>query len=188
MYASVLLELIGIAELLLIAGHETTSTHRQRDVHPAPPSRPARVAARRAGAVSPATIEELLRFDGPVQVATFRWTTVPVQIGDTVIPAGEVVIPGLLAANRDAAAVADPDVFDPTREATPWGTSPSATACTTAWGRPWPGWSCGSHFQALLAGYPGWGSGSRSREVGFRAFHFIYGLRSLPGDLVRERP
>jgi len=48
-------------------------------------------------------------------VATFRWTSAPVPIGGTVIPAGEIVVPGLLAANRDAAAVADPAVFDPTR-------------------------------------------------------------------------
>jgi cytochrome P450 len=110
-------ELTSMVFLLLVAGHETTVnligngmytllTHPDR--HALLLAEPERL---------PATIEELLRFDGPVQVATFRWTSVPVQIGDTVIPAGEVVIPGLLAANRDPAAVADPDVFDPTREA-----------------------------------------------------------------------
>jgi cytochrome P450 len=110
-------ELTSMVFLLLIAGHETTVnligngmytllTHPDR--HALLLAEPERL---------PATIEELLRFDGPVQVATFRWTSVPVQIGDTVIPAGEVVIPGLLAANRDPAAAADPDVFDPTREA-----------------------------------------------------------------------
>jgi cytochrome P450 len=114
-------ELTSMVFLLLVAGHETTVnligngmytlfTHPDR--HALLLAEPERLAA---------TIEELLRFDGPVQVATFRWTSVPVQIGDTVIPAGEVVIPGLLAANRDPAAVAAPDVFDPSRHATAAG-------------------------------------------------------------------
>jgi cytochrome P450 len=66
-----------------------------------------------------AAIDELLRFTGPVQIATPRRTTEPVNIGGTTIPAGQIVIPGLLAANRDPACTAQPDTLDITRTDNP---------------------------------------------------------------------
>ena len=108
-------ELTSMVFLLLVAGHETTVNLIGNGVHTLL-AHPDRLALLRAEPERlPATIEELLRFEGPVQVATFRWTTEPVRIGDTVVPAGALVVPGLLAANRDPARIADPDTFDPTR-------------------------------------------------------------------------
>ena len=116
--------------LLLVAGHETTVNLIGNGAH-ALLTHPDQLALVRAEPERlPAVIEELLRFDGPVQVATFRWTTAPVTIGGTVIPAGELVIPGLLAANRDPARIANPTRS--TRPAPRSPTSRSATACTTA--------------------------------------------------------
>jgi cytochrome P450 len=105
-------ELTSMVFLLLVAGHETTVGLIGNAVH-ALLTHPDQLAELRtrperiSGAV-----EELLRFDGPVQVATYRWTTAPVEIGGTVIPAGELVVPGLLAANRDPGRTPDPDVLD----------------------------------------------------------------------------
>ncbi len=108
-------ELTSMVFLLLVAGHETTVNLIGNGAYTLL-THPDQLALLRAEPERlAATIEELLRFDGPVQVATFRWTTAPVAIGDTVIPAGELVIPGLLAANRDPGRVADPAAFDPTR-------------------------------------------------------------------------
>ena len=108
-------ELTSMVFLLLVAGHETTVNLIGNGVHTLL-THPDRLALLRAEPERlPDTIEELLRFEGPVQVATFRWTTEPVRIGDTLIPAGEFVVPGLLAANRDPARIADPDTFEPTR-------------------------------------------------------------------------
>jgi hypothetical protein len=56
---------------------------------------------------------------GPLQVATFRLTTQPVDIGEVTIPAGEIVLVGLLAANRDPACVAQADVLNITRAENP---------------------------------------------------------------------
>jgi cytochrome P450 len=67
----------------------------------------------------PDAVEELLRFDGPLQVATFRLTTEPVDIGGVTIPADEIVLVGLLAANRDPARTAQPDALDITRKDNP---------------------------------------------------------------------
>jgi cytochrome P450 len=112
-------ELTSMVFLLLVAGHETTVNLIGNGMH-ALLTHPDQLALLRAEPERlPAAIEEMLRFTGPVQVATFRKTTTAVRIGDTVIPAGELVIPGLMAANRDPAQLADPDTFDLIRAASP---------------------------------------------------------------------
>jgi cytochrome P450 len=108
-------ELTSMVFLLLVAGHETTVNLIGNGMYTLLTHPERRALLQAEPECLPAAVEELLRFDGPVQVATFRWTSAPVPIGGTVIPAGEIVVPGLLAANRDAAAVPDPAVFDPTR-------------------------------------------------------------------------
>lgn len=59
----------------------------------------------------PAAIEEFLRFDGPVDMATARYTAEPVTLGGTEIPADEIVYVALSAANRDPARFAAPDIL-----------------------------------------------------------------------------
>ncbi|MGH3916629.1 MAG: cytochrome P450 family protein [Pseudonocardiaceae bacterium] len=108
-------ELTSMVFLLLIAGHETTVNLIGNGMH-ALLTHPGQLALLRAEPERlGAAVEELLRFDGPLQLATFRWTTEPVEIGGTVIPAGEMVSPGLLAANRDPSRITDPKVLDVTR-------------------------------------------------------------------------
>ncbi|HXV93710.1 MAG TPA: cytochrome P450 [Pseudonocardia sp.] len=105
-------ELTSMVFLLLVAGHETTVNLIGNGVL-ALLTHPDQLALLRSEPERlPAAVEELLRFDGPLQVATFRWTTEPVEIGATVVPAGEMVVPGLLAANRDPARVRDPERLD----------------------------------------------------------------------------
>jgi cytochrome P450 len=112
-------ELTSMVFLLLVAGHETTVNLIGNGVH-ALLTHPDQLAVLRAEPERmDATIEELLRFDGPLQVTTLRWTTEPVEIGGTIIPAGATVIPALMAANRDPSRIADPDRFDLTRPDSP---------------------------------------------------------------------
>ncbi|MFF3608755.1 cytochrome P450 [Streptomyces sp. NPDC002463] len=109
-------ELRAMAYLLLIAGHETTvnlisNTVRNLLTHPE------QLAALRADPdLLDGTIEESLRYDGPVETATFRVTREPVTIGDTVIPAGQSVIVGIGASDRDPARFPEPDRFDIRRD------------------------------------------------------------------------
>ncbi|MEU9244302.1 cytochrome P450 [Streptomyces shenzhenensis] len=63
----------------------------------------------------PQAVEEFLRFDGPVNLATFRYTIAPVSLGDVTIPVGEVVMVSLMAANRDPDRFDNPELFDITR-------------------------------------------------------------------------
>jgi cytochrome P450 len=105
-------ELTSMVFLLLVAGHETTVNLIGNAVH-ALLTHPEQLAPLRAQQHRlPDVIEEMLRFDPPLQVATFRWSAEPVDIGGVTIPAGEIVLPGLLAANRDPACAAQPDALD----------------------------------------------------------------------------
>ena len=62
-------------------------------------------------------VEELLRFDPPMKVATVRFTTKPLQIGGITIPGdGQPVMPALAAANRDPARFPNPDALDLSRD------------------------------------------------------------------------
>ncbi|MFE0252903.1 cytochrome P450 [Streptomyces sp. NPDC059010] len=57
-------------------------------------------------------IEELLRYDGPVELATWRFATEPLTLGGQRIAAGDPVLVVLAAADRDPERFADPDVLD----------------------------------------------------------------------------
>ncbi len=63
----------------------------------------------------PNMIEEMLRFDAPVQFV-FRRTTRPVEIAGTTIPEDASVAVLLASANRDERQFEDPDRFDITRD------------------------------------------------------------------------
>ena len=108
-------ELVSTCTLLLIAGHETTVNLIGNGLlallqHPAELR-----ALRDDPALIQTGVEELLRFDGPVQ-RTGRMTTADVEIGGKHIPKGSVVVAAIGAANRDPAHFADPDRLDVTRQ------------------------------------------------------------------------
>lgn len=57
-------------------------------------------------------VEELLRYDGPVELATWRYATEPVELGGQRVAVGDPVLVVLAAADRDPARFADPDRLD----------------------------------------------------------------------------
>ncbi|PJN36239.1 cytochrome P450 [Streptomyces sp. CB02959] len=109
-------EVIGTAFLLLVAGHETTVNLISNGVR-ALLEHPAQLAAVRAddGLVDN-TVEEMLRYDGPVETATWRCAAEPVELGGTVIPTGSAVLISLASASRDPERFAGADDFDITRD------------------------------------------------------------------------
>ncbi|MER5464737.1 cytochrome P450 [Streptomyces sp. NPDC002668] len=109
-------ELRALAYLLLIAGHETTVNLISNGVR-ALLDHPRQLAALRADfGLLDGAVEEMLRYDGPVETGTLRFTAVPVPIGDTVIPAGEAVLVGIAAGDHDPARYPSPDRFDIRRD------------------------------------------------------------------------
>lgn len=111
-------EILGFFELLLLAGHETTTNLIDNAVlafveHPA-----ALASVRAEPALLPAAIEEVLRYRSPVQ-AVFRLTRKPVELAGKTIPPGALVLAMIGAANRDPTVFADPDRFDVRRHPNP---------------------------------------------------------------------
>ena len=107
-------ELVATCALLLIAGHETTVNLIGNGVlallwHPDQLR-----ALADDPALIPTAVEELLRYDGPVQ-RTGRMTMADVEIGGRRIPKGSIVAAVIGAANRDPAHFPDPDRLDVAR-------------------------------------------------------------------------
>jgi cytochrome P450 len=108
-------ELIAFVVLLLVAGNETTTNLIGNGILALGRHPDQMELLRRSPELGPRAIEEMLRYDGPVQ-ATSRRATADVEIGGTAIPAGTECFILLAAANHDPAQFPDPDRFDITRE------------------------------------------------------------------------
>ena len=107
--------LVATAALLLVAGHETTVNLLGNGMltllrHPAIFDR-----LRQEPDLIPATVEELLRYESPVQFLVSRTTLDEITLAGTTLPKGVLVTLALAAGNRDPARFPDPDRFDPER-------------------------------------------------------------------------
>ncbi|MEY9849495.1 cytochrome P450 [Streptacidiphilus sp. MAP5-3] len=65
-------------------------------------------------ALTPAFVEEILRYDSPVQLAS-RWAPAGAEVEGVTLPPGAQVLILAGAANRDPRRFDNPDVFDPHR-------------------------------------------------------------------------
>lgn len=110
-------EILGFFQLLLLAGHETTTNLIANAVlclleHPE-----ARAAASSPDRV-PALVEEVLRYRSPVQ-AVFRITKRDVDLRGARMPEGKLVLAVIGSANRDEVYFADAARFDVARDPNP---------------------------------------------------------------------
>lgn len=104
-------ELTSMVFLLLIAGHETT-VNLIGNATIALLTHPDELARLRADpGLVPSAIEELLRYESPVQVA-MRHSTEAVELAGVTIPGNSTVMVALLSANRDPDRFAEPDRLD----------------------------------------------------------------------------
>jgi cytochrome P450 len=110
-------EVLAFCRLLLIAGNETTTNLIARMVDTLL-EHPDQFAKLRADlSLLPNAIEETLRYAGIVPTLP-RLTTQDAEVGGVRIPAGQIVMPFFMAANRDPRRFPDPDRFDITRKTT----------------------------------------------------------------------
>lgn len=110
-------ELLAMCFLLIVAGYETTVNLIGNGTL-ALINNPSQLEKVRAQPdLTAGTVEEILRFDGPVNIATWRFTTADIDVDGVVIPANEQVFLSLLSANRDARRFEDADRFDIERKA-----------------------------------------------------------------------
>jgi hypothetical protein len=108
-------ELIANVAILLAAGHETTANLIGNGAlallqHPEQLRR-----LREAPALAAAAVDEIMRFDNPVQIV-YRSAAEDVVLGNQRIGQGQIVNMILGAANRDPERFSDPDRFDITRD------------------------------------------------------------------------
>jgi cytochrome P450 len=171
-------ELVGIASLLLVAGHETTSNMLGLGTL-ALLRHPEQLAQVRddPAQVEPA-VEELLRWLSIVHSGIPRTTKTEVELAGHTIPAGELVVCALPVANRDPALIADPERLDVTRGAA--GHLAFGHGVHHCLGAPLARMEMRIAFPALLRRFPNLATAVPFEEVPFRAFHFVYGLHALP--------
>src|SRR5262249_14631386 len=105
-------ELSSMVSLLIVAGHETTVSLIGNAMvalltHPEERARLERDPSR-----LPRAVEELIRYDGPVERTLNRWAAVDVELGGQTIRQGESVIVILGSADRDPERFADPAKLD----------------------------------------------------------------------------
>ena len=108
-------DLLATANLMLVAGHETTvnlitngmlTLLRHPDVLDRLNHEPGLVTT---------LVEELLRYEPPVQMRTNRTTLADIEVAGTTVPKGSPLALMFAAGNRDPSRFAEPDRFDPSR-------------------------------------------------------------------------
>ncbi|MEU7814898.1 cytochrome P450 [Pseudonocardia sp. NPDC049154] len=174
-------EATSMAFLLLVAGHETTVNLIGNGTL-ALLRHPDQLALLRADPdLVPNAIEEFLRFDGPINLATFRYTTEPVEIGGTTVPEGEVVLISLVSANRDTERYGEAATLDVTRDA--GGHVAFGYGVHHCLGAPLARLEGEIAFRTLLERFPGLALAGDPETLGWRQSTLIHGLGSLPVHL-----
>ncbi|MEU0403314.1 cytochrome P450 [Streptomyces sp. NPDC006197] len=171
-------ELVSLAVLLLVAGHETT-THFLGNAVLALLQHPAQLDRLRENPDEiPGALDELLRFDSPVSTATFRFTTEAVTLGGTEISAGVPVLIALGAANRDPERFPSPDLLDLDRDAVAHlGFGHGIHRCL---GAPLAKAEAEIALRAVLTRFPGIRLAAPPDQLQWRRTRLVRGLASLP--------
>jgi len=109
-------EVLSLAVLLLVAGHETTVNLIGNGVLALLRAPEQLALLQRSPDLVGAAVDELLRFDGPVQI-TQRIATEDMEVVGCQVRRGDEILLVLGAANRDPAVFAEPYRLDVTRDA-----------------------------------------------------------------------
>ena len=182
-------EVISPAFLLLVAGLDTTVNLIVNGMWQLLRN-PDQLAALRAdpGMISNA-VEEFLRIEGPVNLATLRFTTAPVELGGRLVPAGEVVLISLLAANQDPERFNTPTELDVTRSTA--GHVAFGYGIHHCLGAPLARLEGEIAFRTLLERFPHLSPAAEPTTLGWRHSALMHGLTELPVQICpgrRTRP
>ncbi|MBV9450225.1 MAG: cytochrome P450 [Streptosporangiaceae bacterium] len=171
-------EITATVFLLLIAGYETTVNLIGNGTL-ALLLNPDQLAALRAdeSLLSPA-IEEFLRYEGPFNMATMRFTLEPAELGGAHIPAGAFVMVSLASANHDPQRYPDPDRLDLARDTV--GHLAFGHGVHYCLGAPLARLEASIAFRGLLARFPGMALAVPPSELRWRTSPVMRGLMELP--------
>ncbi|MCW0213783.1 MAG: cytochrome P450 [Pseudonocardia sp.] len=172
-------ELVGTAALLLMAGHEATVNVIGNGVLAL--LRNPGEWARLEPALVPTAVEELIRFDAPLQLFE-RTALVDVEVAGFAVPAGTRIAALLGAAAHDPAVFTEPGRLDLRRHPNPHlGFGAGVHYCL---GAPLARLEVGAALQALRDRLPGL---TLAGEPPRRPDFVMRGLRSLPVTVVTSR-
>ncbi|MFD5483716.1 cytochrome P450 [Streptomyces hawaiiensis] len=170
--------LMGLAFLLLVAGHETSASTIALGIalllrHPEHMDR-----VRSDSSLTPGLVEEVLRYFTVSELAMVRVAAEDVEIGGKTIAAGEGVVGFGLAANHDPSVFEDPGAFDidrPARNHLAFGHGPHQCL-----GQSLARLEFQVVFDSLLARMPGLKAAVPLEELRFKGDQGVYGLSELP--------
>ncbi|MFD9699614.1 cytochrome P450 [Lentzea sp. NPDC059081] len=175
-------ELVSMAFLLLVAGHETTVNLIGNAVFALLNNPEQLQILKDKPELIPASTEEFLRLEGPINVATFRYTKEPLELGDVTVPADEILMVSLVAANRDPERYENPDQLDVTRSAQ--GHVAFGHGIHFCLGAPLARLEFDVALTQLLARFPNLTLAAEPETLAWRDSTLIRGLHTLPVRLA----
>jgi cytochrome P450 len=171
-------ELVGIGNILLVAGHETTANTiglgtllllQHPDQFALICDDPEMITS---------AVEEILRYLTIVDTGSPRIILKDMIIGDQLIQAGDVAMVSLPSANRDVDFMADPDVFDVTRQ--PQAHLTFGHGIHQCLGQQLARLEMSVALPALLRRFPALSLAASVTELTFRGDGPVNGVRELP--------
>ncbi|GII95635.1 cytochrome P450 [Sinosporangium siamense] len=171
-------EIVQIALLLLVAGHETTANMIGLGVllllrHPDQAA-----LVREGGEATKGAVDELMRYLSIVDQVMVRRATETLPLHNRTAKEGDYVLLSLASANRDPQLCADPDRFDVTRPKVPhvaFGFGPHQCL-----GQNLARLELEIAYSAVLRRFPDLALAVPLEEVPFRTDMAIYGVHKLP--------
>ncbi|AIA04039.1 cytochrome P450 [Streptomyces noursei] len=182
-------EAAAMAFILLFAGFETTVNLIGNGAytllrHPAQRELLQKSLAAGDTELLGTAVEELLRYDGPVELATWRYATRALTLGGQRIAEGDPVLVVLAAADRDPARFDEPDVLDLTRRDNPHlGYGHGIHYCL---GAPLARLEGQTALATLLTRLPDFRLAVEPDDLRWRGGLIMRGLRTLPVEFTPE--
>ncbi|MEU0501781.1 cytochrome P450 [Nocardia sp. NPDC005998] len=170
-------ELIGIAFMLLLAGHETTANTLALGTF-ALLEHPEQLAELRADpGLLPDAVEELMRYLSVADIF-YRYATEDIELGGETIGKGSTVVVSLLAANHDPQRFGNPDTLDIHRTAR--GHTSFGHGVHQCLGQQLARIEMRAGFAGLLRRFPTLELAIPAAEVKLKTDMNIYGVHELP--------
>ncbi|MFF4408176.1 cytochrome P450 [Streptomyces sp. NPDC001404] len=184
-------EAAAMAFILLFAGFETTVNLIGNGTYallrnPDQRERLQNALAEGDGSLLATGVEELLRYDGPVELATWRFATESLTLGGQRIAEGDPVLVVLAAADRDPERFADPDTLDlARRDNQHLGYGHGIHYCL---GAPLARLEGQTALATLLRRLPDLRLAADPDDLRWRGGLIMRGLRTLPVEFTPEAP
>jgi cytochrome P450 len=179
-------ELTSMAFLMIVAGHETTVSVIGNSMYLLMTQPDQARKLRQDPSLLPGALEEFLRLEPPVPVATIRAAVSPIDIGDTQVAPGELVVLNLQSANRDESQFTNADQLDMTRSAGRHLTF--GHGIHFCLGAPLARLECETAIGTLLRRFPDLHLAVPATELSWSQGLFVHRLETLPLAFGRPAP